>query len=71
MEKRDNALMKLEVGSACRNRRVELGMTQQDVARATGYSVENISAFENGRNSNYVILMWYAHHGLDVGEIYG
>lgn len=53
------------VGNICMvYRRDVLGMTQADVADALGYSQENISAFENGRNSNLTILLWYVHMGL-------
>lgn len=68
--KESNCTVKLTIGKMCRDKRVERGLRQQDVADATGYSVENISAFENGRNSNYMILMWYVEHGLDLGEFY-
>ena len=30
----------------------------------TGYSVENISSFETGRNDNARILLWYFEHGM-------
>lgn len=39
-------------------------MTQQQVADALNYSQENISSFENGRNSNNRIFLWYIKQGL-------
>ena len=45
-----------------RFRQEQLKVTQQDVAEE--YSQENSSAFENGRNGNVVIFMWYVKNGL-------
>lgn len=56
-------------------RRETLGKTQKDVAQDLGYSVENIASFEQGRNDNLLILLWYIKHGLlenhDIEEILG
>lgn len=49
----------------CRRYRAVLGKTLMDVAADTGYSLENIAAFERGRNSNFRILLWYIDHGLN------
>ncbi len=54
-----------EVGQRCKQFRIERGYYQMDVAVETGYSVENISAFETGRNDNARILLWYFAHGMD------
>lgn len=53
-----------EVGKRCKKFRIERDYYQMDVAIETGYSVENISAFENGRNDNARILLWYFAHGM-------
>ena len=53
-----------EIGRRCKQFRVEQGYYQTDVAADTGYSVENISAFETGRNDNAHILLWYFEHGM-------
>ena len=45
-------------------RRDILKMTQFDVAKEIGYSKENIAAFEQGRNDNNIIFMWYVKNGL-------
>lgn len=45
-------------------RRDVLKMTQLQVADSIGYSKENISSFELGRNDNNIIFMWYVKHGL-------
>lgn len=52
-------------GALCRKYRQEvLNLTQTDVANDLNYSQENISAFENGRNSNNTIFMWYVKQGI-------
>lgn len=52
-------------GSLCRKYRQEvLKATQEDVAKDLEYTQENISAFENERNSNNIIFMWYVRNGI-------
>jgi predicted transcriptional regulator len=52
-------------GGLCRKYRQEiLNITQEQVAKELDYSQENISAFENGRNSNNIIFMWYVRNGI-------
>lgn len=53
-----------EMGQRCKQFRVEQGYYQTDVAADTGYSVENISSFETGRNDNARILLWYFERGM-------
>ena len=53
-----------EIGRRCKQYRVEHGYYQADVAEETGYSIENISSFETGRNDNARILLWYFAHGM-------
>lgn len=53
-----------EMGRRCKQFRVERGYRQIDVAVDTGYSIENISSFETGRNDNGIILLWYFEHGM-------
>ncbi len=45
-------------------RRENLGKRQIDVAEDLGYSVNNIAAFEQGRNDNNIIFMWYVDKGI-------
>lgn len=54
-----------DVGRRCKQFRVDRGYYQMDVATETGYSVENVSAFETGRNDNARILLWYFAHGMN------
>lgn len=59
-----------EIGRRCKQFRVEQGYYQTDVAADTGYSVENISAFETGRNDNARILLWYFSHGMKSEHLF-
>lgn len=59
-----------EIGQRCKKYRVERGFYQMDVAKETGYSVENISAFETGRNDNARILLWYLSHGMKSEHLF-
>ena len=58
-----------KIGERCKRFRQLLQYRQIDVARDTGYSLENISGFENGRNDNGLIMLWYIAHGMSVGMI--
>lgn len=57
------------IGGICKAFRLSLGVKQIDVAYELGYSLENISSFENGRNDNYRIFMWYLSKGLTFDKI--
>lgn len=52
------------IGKRCKEFREKLGYYQSHVAEQTGYSKENVSAFETGRNDNVRIFMWYVEMGL-------
>lgn len=60
-----------EIGARCKIYRKGLGYCQIHVAQETGYSKENVSAFETGRNDNSRIMLWYLQHGMTVDEITG
>lgn len=59
-----------EMGQRCKKYRVDHGYYQIDVAKETGYSVENISSFETGRNDNARILLWYFAHGMQFEHLF-
>lgn len=59
-----------DIGKRCKEFRIEHGYYQVDVARDTGYSVENISSFETGRNDNARILLWYFIHGMKTEHLF-
>lgn len=50
------------IGQMCAKARREKGYTQLQVAFAVDYTPENVSAFENGRNDNMRIFLWYLEH---------
>lgn len=52
------------IGKRCKEYRQKLGFYQSHVAKDTGYSKENVSSFENGRNDNVRIFLWYIEMGL-------
>ena len=54
-----------ELGQAAKAFRESLGASQIEVATATGYSKETVSAFETGRNNNARVLLWYVRHGFN------
>lgn len=54
------------IGKKCKDFRISLGLLQSDVAVDTGYSIENVSKFENGNNNNMRILLWYINRGLKL-----
>lgn len=58
--------MDITIGRKCANFRRLIGYSQQQVADELGYSRTNISMFENGRNYNMVILLWYLKRGLEL-----
>ena len=60
-----------ELGRRCQVFRVKQGYRQTDVAADTGYHFGNVSAFENGRNDNTRIFLWYLQHGMTLDEILG
>lgn len=56
----------LSIGKACKDYRTSLGILQSEVAHDTGYSIENVSKFENGNNNNMKIFLWYLHKGFKM-----
>ncbi len=54
------------IGARCKEYRLTLGILQYKVAQDTGYSLENVSSFETGRNDNARILLWYFTHGMTI-----
>lgn len=59
------------IGNACKCYRISIGKTQVQVAFDTGYSVENVSSFENGRNDNCRLLLWYFYNGMTIEDLRG
>lgn len=60
------------LGKRCaRYRKKVLKSPQIDVAKETGFSISNVSAFETGRNDSSLILLWYMSHGLTLDQLLG
>ena len=57
-----------EISAACQAYRRREGVPQSRVAFDTGYSVESVSAFENGRVNNLMLYLWYAGRGMDIEQ---
>lgn len=61
-----------QVGNRCRRyRKKVLKKELREVATDTGYSRENVSAFENGRNDNCIFLLWYMSRGMTYSQVEG
>ena len=58
--------MEITIGRKCANFRRSIGYSQQRVADELGYNRTNISMFENGKNYNMTILLWYLKRGLEL-----
>lgn len=58
--------MDMTIGKKCANFRRSIGYSQKQVADELGYSRTNISMFENGKNYNMTILLWYLKRGLEI-----
>lgn len=55
----------VNIGKACKDYRINvLHVTQTQVAKETGYSIDNISKFELGKTNNLKIFWWYYIKGL-------
>lgn len=60
----------VNIGRICkRYRQMVLRKSARAVAIATGYSTQTVYAFEQGRNHNYVFLLWYLSQGLTIDEL--
>ena len=68
VDKKKNIMF--HVGLNCQTfRRNKTNYSQLMVAKELGFSVENISSFENSRNDNYYILLWYLRKGMSITEL--
>lgn len=57
------------IGQRCQEFRAQHNYLQSKVAEDTGYSIESVSAFENGRNDCTKIFLWYVARGLDISKV--
>lgn len=58
----------VKVGQTCRELRKNKNITQIQVGNKIGYSPENISSFECGRNDNLNIFLWYLENCFTLSE---
>lgn len=65
----NNRHLSIYIGSCCKKFRHKLGYTQQETAFMIGTTRENIAKFESGKNRNYMILLWYIFHGMNLNEV--
>ena len=66
----DKKNVMFHVGLNCQTfRRNKTNYSQSMVAKELGFSIENISSFENSRNDNYYILLWYLSKGMTIKEL--
>lgn len=57
-----------EIGQICKKMRERKKKTQLQVSIELGYCVENISSFENGRNDNVRIFLWYLNNCIEMSD---
>lgn len=55
-----------KIAKACKQKRVELGYTQAQVAEEVKTSPQDVSAFETGRNNSATIYHWYIQKGVQI-----
>lgn len=60
-----------EIGLVCAQLRRKKNISQVKVALELNYSVENISSFENGRNDNVRIFLWYMNNCITYDDLVG
>lgn len=66
----DKKNVMFHVGLNCQTFRInKTNYSQSMVAKELGFSIENISSFENSRNDNYYILLWYLRKGMTIKEL--
>lgn len=55
-----------ELGVRCKEVRLKKKLRIADVAAATGYTIANISAFENGKIKSLPLFLYYRQLGLEI-----
>lgn len=57
------------IGTCCKKYRQKIRYTQMEAALEIGTTRDNIAKFESGYNRNYMILLWYIFHGMNLNEV--
>lgn len=61
----------VRIASRCRKARSLSGLTQNDVANATGYTQPQVSKFERGQMASFYLLIYYiVAFKLSFTEVY-
>lgn len=61
-------LVKL-IGARCARYRTSLGLTQVDIAAFAHCSIENVSAYEHGRNASLILMLAYMSYGMTYDDL--
>lgn len=56
----------VNIGYLCKRWRIGNNYQLSQVAADTDYTQDNIIKFEQGKNNNMNILLWYIEHGFEV-----
>lgn len=56
----------VNIGYLCKRWRIGNEYNLSQVAEDTNYSQDNIIKFEQGKNNNLNIFLWYVEHGFEV-----
>ncbi len=56
----------VKIGQEAKAARVACGLTQEDIAIRTGYTVSHISMFETGKTKSLPLFLFYRRLGLDI-----
>lgn len=53
----------------CKRWRIWNNIPLSRIAEELDYTIDNIAKFEQGKNNNMTILLWYILHGFDITKI--
>lgn len=56
----------VKIGKAAKAVRQARGLTQEDIALHTGYTVSHVSMFENGKTKSLPLFLCYRRLGLNI-----
>lgn len=67
---RRNRTLDESIGRRIRQRRIELGLSQQKLSRAVGVSPQQLQKYERGQNRTGGGMIWQLSRSLDVSPAY-
>jgi len=59
-------VISIQIGHALRDRRIKLGITQQNLATALHVTYQQVQKYEKGRNKISAAKLWLASEALSV-----